>query len=351
VNEICLTHWSPAGGCACKLRAATVEHLTSAIGDAGRLTDSEDAAIVELADGSLLYVTIDVMTPVVDQARQWGRVVAANCLSDVYAMNGRPTVAVAFVGWPDDLSLDLLVELHQGAQEVLAEAGVALVGGHSITDQVPKFGLTVLGTGSEDTITRNGAAEAGQVLVLSKPLGTGAVNTASRAGVAEQAARAEALAVMTQLNAGAARVGEALGVRAATDVTGFGLIGHAHELARSSGVQACLHLDDLPVLDDARPLIAAGYAPDGARRNLADAGGWLVPGGCTEEDLLLVADPQTSGGLLQAVEPDRADELVAALVDAGYERSAVVGHLQPGDVGRVVVMSAAGLASDHRGAA
>jgi selenide,water dikinase len=259
------------------------------------LESGDDAAVVSVSGDIAVIATADFFTPVVDDAYDWGRIAAANALSDVYAMGGRPVVAVNLVGWPRDvLPLELLREVLRGGADVAAAAGCPVGGGHSIDDPEPKYGMAVTGIGSPDRLLRNDAARPGRPLTLTKPLGVGVLNNRHKA---TGEVFAEAIATMTALNDAASAAALTAGVVAATDVTGFGLLGHLYKMARASGVSAVIDAAAVPYLDGARDSLQAGYVSGGTKRNLD----WVRPhltSAVGEDELLLLADAQTSGGLL-----------------------------------------------------
>jgi selenide,water dikinase len=259
------------------------------------LESGDDAAVVSVSGDIAVIATADFFTPVVDDAYDWGRIAAANALSDVYAMGGRPVVAVNLVGWPRDvLPLELLREVLRGGADVAAAAGCPVGGGHSIDDPEPKYGMAVTGIGSPDRLLRNDAARPGRPLTLTKPLGVGVLNNRHKA---TGEVFAEAIAIMTALNDAASAAALTAGVVAATDVTGFGLLGHLYKMAHASGVSAVIDAAAVPYLDGARDSLQAGYVSGGTKRNLD----WVRPhltSAVGEDELLLLADAQTSGGLL-----------------------------------------------------
>jgi selenide,water dikinase len=297
-----LTGYAHGGGCACKIPPGELEEaLRGLIGQPGDdvlvgLEDGDDAAAVRVGNLAVLS-TADFFTPVVDDAYDWGRIAAANALSDVYAMGGRPVVAINLVGWPRDvLPLELMTKVLRGGLAVASEAGCPVIGGHSIDDPEPKYGMAVTGVADPAQLLRNGAAEPGLPLTLTKPLGVGLLNNRHKQ---TGEVFAEAIATMTQLNRDAAEAAVAAGVRAATDVTGFGLLGHLYKMCRASGVGAVVDLAAVPALERARDALRDGFVSGGTRRNLD----WVRPQlRCAphvgEDDLLLLADAQTSGGLL-----------------------------------------------------
>lgn len=280
-----------------------------------------------IADDRALVATVDFFTPIVDRPDDWGRIAAANALSDVYAMGATPLFALSMVGWPRDvLPYEMLGEVMRGATEVTTRAGCLLVGGHSVDDPEPKFGLCVIGEAHPARLWTNDGARPGDVLVLTKPLGTGILTTALKRGRLDEAALAQAVRVMSTLNDAAAQAGHEHGVRAATDVTGFGLLGHLGNLLRASGVGADLVFEALPLLDGALELAREGFVPGGSERNLAAAADtdW---GDLDDAERLLCCDAQTSGGLLLCVAPDEAPGLVASLTRRGTPAAAIIGRI------------------------
>jgi selenide,water dikinase len=261
--------------------------------------NGDDAAVVRVFDGRAVVLTTDFFTPVVDDPYDWGRIAAANALSDVYAMGGEPLVAVNLLCWPrTTIAFDVAAEVLRGGADVAATAGCHLAGGHTVDDPEPKYGLAVTGTADPDRLLRNDAGVAGVPLTLTKPLGLGVLNNRHKA---TGEVFAEAIEVMTTLNRDASRAALAAGVVCATDVTGFGLLGHLYKLARASGVSAVVDSAAVPYLEGARASYAEGFVPGGSRRNLE----WVRPhvaSSVSEDELLLLADAQTSGGLLIAGE-------------------------------------------------
>ncbi len=272
------------------------------------LGERDDAGVYRLSDSVALVQTVDFFTPIVDEADDWGRIAAANALSDVYAMGGVPKTALQLVGWPrDTLPLELLGDVLEGAAEILEEAGVTIVGGHSIDDPEPKFGLAVTGLVHPDEVITSTGALPGDAIVLTKPIGTGVISTGIKRGVATSEVRDGAVAVMKRLNAAAAEAARAVGAHAVTDVTGFGLLGHLREML--DGVGAVVEPARVPRLEGAEEFVADGVVPGGTKRNLDDAAGFADLAGVDEATATLLADAQTNGGLLIAVNADRAGEL------------------------------------------
>nr|WP_196791389.1 selenide, water dikinase SelD [Motilibacter aurantiacus] len=304
-----MTQFAHGGGCACKIPPGELEDVVAGLVAGSASTEDEllvgleagdDAAVVRIAEGTAVVATADFFTPVVDDAYDWGRIAAANALSDVYAMGGRPVVAVNLLGWPRDvLPFDLAREVLRGGLEVATAAGCHVAGGHSVDDPEPKYGMAVTGLADPQRLLRNDAGRPGVPLTLTKPLGVGVLNSRHKA-TGERFA--QAVDAMTTLNRDASQRALAAGAVCATDVTGFGLLGHLHKLARASGVTAVVDAAAVPYLDGARDALAAGHVSGGTRRNLD----WVRPhadlSAVPEDEALLLADAQTSGGLLVAGE-------------------------------------------------
>jgi len=299
----------------------------------------DDAAVYLLPgpDGLALVQTVDFFTPIVDDPYDWGRIGAANAFSDVYAMGGRPVTALNLVGWPiEELSADLLARVLEGGAAVAAEAGVAVVGGHSIRDREPKYGMAVTGFVHADRLIRNSTMHPGDRLVLTKPLGTGVVSTAIKAGRATPAQIAAAVAWMATLNRAASEAMVEVGVSAATDVTGFGLLGHLHVALEAAGAGAVVDAGAVRLLPGVGELAGAGMIASGTRSNREFVDPWTDWGETPELEQLILADAQTSGGLLIAVSPDRAEALQAALAARGIA-APEVGFVQAGNAGAISV--------------
>jgi len=340
-----LTSLSPGAGCACKLPLAKLEALFRSIaGDlqpaSGDLligaVEGDDAAVLRLDGDRALVLTTDFFTPIVDDAYDWGRIAATNALSDVYAMGGKPLIAVNLTAWPGErLPMELLAEVLRGGSTAAAAAGCLLVGGHTIDDPVPKYGLAVVGIADPDRLFTIDRAAAGDVLVLTKPIGTGVVATALKRGAADDMTVQAAVDCMTQLNAAACDAALAAGVRAATDVTGFGLLGHLHRMLRASGVAAEIDADRVPLLPGAVELAAGGFVPGGTRANQAYLAAAVDVGtGVPVEVAVLLHDAQTSGGLLLAA--PHGSRLPVELADRGL-LAALIGRVVEGDAGRIRV--------------
>jgi selenide, water dikinase len=300
-----LTSYAHGGGCACKIPPGELEDAVAGLVGRGPrdpaatllvgLDDGDDAAVVQLPNGTALVATTDFFTPVVDDPYDWGRIAAANALSDVYAMGGTPLVALNLLCWPRDvLPFSLAAEVLRGGLDVASAAGCHVAGGHSVDDPEPKYGMAVTGLVDPVSLLRNDAGRAGLPLTLTKPLGIGVLNSRHKQ---TGEVFGQAIDAMTTLNRDASVAAVAAGVRAATDVTGFGLLGHLLKLARASGVTAVVDAAAVPYLDGAREALRDGYVSGGTRRNLD----WVRPHASFavgEDEALLLADAQTSGGLL-----------------------------------------------------
>jgi selenide, water dikinase len=358
-DSIRLTSLSHGAGCACKLPLSALDQLMISLGSSADGSDGaaavlgaaggaggdllvgaaegDDAAVLRLDDERALVLTTDFFTPIVDDARDWGRIAAANALSDVYAMGGRPVVALNLTAWPGTtLPLDLLAEVLRGGASVCASAGCLVVGGHTIDDPEPKYGMAVVGLAAPSRLLTVDAARPGDTLVLTKALGTGVVATAHKRGAAPDDVLSAAVSSMTTLNAQASEAALAAGVVAATDVTGFSLLGHLHRMLRASGVRAVVSASAVPLLPGALSLTEAGYISGGTRNNMSYLEPFvsidpLVP----EPVAVLLQDAQTSGGLLLAASsPDIVrDELTrrgvpAAVVGRVEEAAGSPGHIE-----------------------
>ncbi|GAC1323106.1 MAG: selenide, water dikinase SelD [Mycobacteriales bacterium] len=304
-----LTQYAHGGGCACKIPPGELEQIVAGLvgvelprSEAELLVgldDGDDAAAVRLNADTAVLSTADFFTPVVDNPYDWGRIAAANALSDIYAMGGRPLLAINLLSWPRDvLPFELATEVLRGGLDIAREANCHVAGGHSVDDPEPKYGMAVTGVAHPDRLLRNDAGRAGVPLSLTKPLGIGVLNSRHKA---TGEVFAQAVETMTTLNRHASAAAVAAGHTCATDVTGFGLLGHLYKLARASGLSAVIDAAAVPYLDGARDALRDGYVSGGTRRNLD----WVRPhlsSTLSEDELLLLADAQTSGGLLVAGE-------------------------------------------------
>ena len=348
-----LTDYSHGAGCGCKLSPADLRTVLGLLRHPGGPTDphllvgfdtADDAAVYQLRDDLAAVVTTDFFTPVVDDPYDWGRIAATNALSDVYAMGGAPLLALNLVAWPrEGLGFDLLARVLDGGADVVGTAGGVVAGGHSIDDPEPKYGLAVLGVVHPQRVLRNAGARPGDLIVLTKPIGLGVVATAVKRGVAEPPLVETAVTVMTTLNVDARDAALAVdpAVHAATDVTGFGFLGHLRELLAASGVAAEVHAASVPVLDGVWDLLDQGMIAGGTQRNhafITDTGAvdW---GDLPVTRQLLLADAQTSGGLLLAVDPARADDLIRELQARAALAAAVVARVADGPAGTIRVVA------------
>jgi len=320
VSTYRLTQYAHGGGCACKIPPGELEDLVAGLVQPASgsllvgLDGGDDAAAVRVDAGTAVLSTADFFTPVVDDAYDFGRIAAANALSDIYAMGGRPVLAINLVGWPRDvLPGELLREVLRGGFDVAAQAGCPVAGGHSIDDPEPKYGMAVTGIADPARLLRNDAAVAGQAITLTKALGVGVLNNRHKA---TGEVFPQAIASMVTLNAAACAAALEAGLAAATDVTGFGLLGHLYKMARASGVTAVIDAAAVPYLEGARQALADGFVSGGTRRNLD----WVRPhlsASVSEDELLLLADAQTSGGLLLAGEIAAGGTVIGEFVPRG----------------------------------
>jgi selenide,water dikinase len=349
-----LTSLSPGAGCACKLPLAKLEALFASmdgLDEMGRASmgpasgdlligalEGDDAAVLRLDDERALVLTTDFFTPIVDDPLDWGRIAAANALSDVYAMGGRPLFAVNLAAWPGDgLDIAILGQVMRGGAQVAAQAGCFVAGGHTIDDPVPKYGLAVVGLADPGALMTIDRAAPGDQLILTKAIGTGVVATALKRGAAPEQVVQAAVASMTLLNAGASQAALAAGVRAGTDVTGFGLLGHLHRMLSASGVAARVRAAAVPLLPGAADLAAAGFVSGGTRANTERMRTAVAIDDAIPAELaVLLHDAQTSGGLLLAVPAEAAPALLGELRARGLP-AALIGEVMPGESGRVDV--------------
>jgi len=342
-----LTSFSHGAGCGCKLgpddllsvlRGISLPDVPAEIVVA---TDTgDDAAVYRLPSGEGLIATLDFFTPIVDDPYDWGRIAATNALSDVYAMGGRPFLALNVVNWPvDDLPLEMLARVLQGGVDVATREGAVVAGGHTITDPEPKYGMVALGLVDPDDVVRNSTAPAGAALYLTKPLGLGIVSTAIKRGLAEPELVATAVDLMTTSNRAASEAMQGAHADAATDVTGFGLLGHLHRMLLASGMAAELDASAVPLLDPRiLELARRDVIPGGTKRNLAHVRPHTDFGDLPGPERAILADAQTSGGLLVATRD--ADALEGALRDRGVP-FARIGTAVAGEPGRITVRGGA----------
>ena len=334
-----LTQFSSGAGCGCKIAPAVLDEILAG-GNGNPAADSrllvgnenrDDAAAWLLDDDvHVLLSTTDFFMPIVDDPFDFGRIASANAISDIYAMGGKPVLALAVLGWPlDKLPPDIAREVIAGARAVCAEAGITLAGGHSIDTQEPIFGLAVNGIVRKDHLKTNGDAKPGDLLVLTKPLGVGILATAEKKNALKPEDAGRAAASMVKLNRIGADLATLPGVHALTDVTGFGLLGHLLEMCRASGVAAAVDRSALPMLADLESYVALGMSPGGARRNWASYGGDVDP--LDDPWRAILCDPQTSGGILAAVDPTAMDDVTALMESRGLgEFAKPIGCLRHG---------------------
>jgi selenide,water dikinase len=327
-DPIRLTQYSRGAGCGCKIAPAVLEEIlqSSSVQPADKNllvgnSSNDDAAVYDIGNGQAIISTTDFFMPIVDDAFDFGRIAAANAISDVYAMGGKPLLAIAVLGWPiEKLSASLARQVLEGARSICAEAGISLAGGHSIDSTEPIFGLSVTGMVAIDSLKQNNTAKEGDFIFLTKPLGTGILSTAQKRGLIENAHAEGMVNQMTRLNKLGALLGESKAVHAMTDVTGFGLLGHLAEMAEGSSLSAEIYYNRIPVTDGVRQYLSQRIVPDATFRN------WnsyqkktgFEKGVNVMEAFSLLPDPQTNGGLLFSVDEKGVDEIVQLLKDNGY---------------------------------
>ena len=298
----------------------------------------DDAAVYRLDDNTALVVTVDFFTPITDDPYEFGSVAAANSLSDVYAMGGRPLVALNVVGFPAALAVDMLGDVLRGGYDKAAEAGCLIVGGHTVDDNEPKYGLSVVGLIEPGKQVSNAGARPGDVLVLTKPIGTGIITTGCKAGTAPSEVVQNAVTTMATLNRAASEAMMRVGVNSCTDITGFGLMGHLTSMVRGSGVGAIVRLSDVPALPGAWELMEQGAVPGGTYRNLAGVEDYVEwDSRVSDSGRLLLCDAQTSGGLLISVASEKLPDLLSALETNKVPTRAIIGEITAGPPGRVSV--------------
>ncbi|SHK46418.1 selenophosphate synthase [Desulforamulus aeronauticus DSM 10349] len=296
------------------------------------LDTSDDAAVYRLNEEIATIQTVDFFTPMVDDPYFFGQIAAANALSDVYAMGGTPLLALNIVCFPSCLSPDILAEILRGGADKVAEAGAIVAGGHSVQDDEPKYGLAVTGVVHPKQVYSNATAAPGDLLIVTKPLGTGIINTGIKADLVEKAVIDKTISTMAALNKEAARVMQQVGVSSCTDITGFGLLGHSAEMAQASGLSLHLYAEAVPVLPGVRELARMGIIPGGAYNNRNHLGDRLfIEEKVTREEIDILCDPQTSGGLLIAVPAPRASRLLTELHNSGVAEAAIIGEMMPQD--------------------
>ncbi|MFO1166766.1 MAG: selenide, water dikinase SelD [Rhodoblastus sp.] len=341
-----LTSLAHGGGCGCKLAPSVLRELMAgqpAVSPYANLLvgteTGDDAAVYRLDDGNCIIATTDFFMPMVDDPFDFGRVAATNAISDVYAMGGTPIMALAILGMPvDKIPADMVRRILDGGRAICAEAGIPVAGGHSIDCPEPVYGLAVIGTCREENIRRNSAARPGDALILTKALGVGVYSSAVKKNLIDGDMYAEMVGSMTTLNKIGASLAKDADVHAITDVTGFGLLGHALEMAQGSGATITIEEGKLPFLKEAAALVQKGCVTGASHRNWSSYGEHVVlPDGCDDWRRHLLTDPQTSGGLLVACKAERAEEIAARIVAEGYPFARVIGRVSAGDAKVVIV--------------
>lgn len=338
-DDFKLTSLSHGAGCACKLGPKQLEQVLKQmpmVNDPDVLVDlgtSDDAAVYRITDDIAAVLTLDFFTPIVDDPYEFGRIAATNAISDIYAMGGKPVVALNIVAYPGrDRALDKLELILKGGADQATAAGVTIVGGHSVDDPEPKYGLCVMGLINPKDVLTNKGAQVGDKLILTKPIGVGIITTAIKHDAASDEIIARGIDVMTTFNGPASEVAKKVGCHACTDVTGFSLLGHLREMTSASCVGARLHFNRIPRIEGINELLDADMIPGGTHRNLqylieCDS---LVWENCSEENKkFTLADPQTSGGLLISISPDKADEMIESLHAAEVSDAAIIGEIIP----------------------
>lgn len=345
MSEVKLTQLSHGGGCGCKIAPAMLQSILGAAQEKLPFPDllvgaetSDDAAVYRLNDTQAVIATTDFFMPIVDDPFDFGRIAATNALSDVYAMGGTPIMALAIVGMPvNKLPVETIRAILQGGEAVCKAAGIPLAGGHSIDSVEPIYGLVALGIVHPDQLKKNSAAQEGDVLILGKGLGVGVLAAALKKGMLSAEGYAQMIAATTQLNMVGSTLSALEGVHALTDVTGFGLLGHLLEICRGSGLAAELQFGQVPVLSEALPLAKQGIGPGAIDRNLASYGHEVdFDARLQDWQRRLLADAQTSGGLLVSVAAEAADDVLGCFRRAGFGQAAVIGTMRRG-VARVAV--------------
>jgi selenide,water dikinase len=339
MSEVKLTRLSHGGGCGCKIAPALLQEILGVAKEKLPFPDlmvgtetSDDAAVYRLNDQQAIIATTDFFMPIVDDPFDFGRIAATNALSDIYAMGGTPIMALAIVGMPiEKLSPETIRKILQGGEAVCRDAGIPIAGGHSIDSQEPIYGLVALGLVHPDQVKKNSAAQAGDVLILGKGLGVGVLAAALKKEMLSDAGYKQLISTTTKLNKVGSELAKIHGVHALTDVTGFGLLGHLLEICRGSALGAEVKFDQVPVLSEALLLAQQGIGPGAIGRNLASYGHDVDFAPQLEEwKQRLLADAQTSGGLLAAVAPDAVDDVLVGFREAGFPQVAVIGNMQQG---------------------
>ena len=339
VPQVKLTSLAHGGGCGCKLAPSVLQQLLADQPAAALfpqllvgIETGDDAAVWQLDANTCVIATTDFFTPIVDDPFDFGRIAATNAISDVYAMGGSPIMALAILGMPlGKLSAEIVREILRGGAAVCASAGIPIAGGHSIDAPEPIYGLAVIGTCAPQHVRRNAGAKPGDVLILTKPIGVGIYSSAIKSNALPQGGYMEMIATTTLLNKIGAELGRDESVHAITDVTGFGLLGHGLEMARGSQLRLVVRIDDVPLLSQAAVLAKQGFVTGASHRNWSSYGNDVeIPPEMPEWRRHILADPQTSGGLLVAVAPERAESILCTIRDAGFPFACIIGRTEEG---------------------
>jgi selenide, water dikinase len=342
IQQVRLTSLAHGGGCGCKLAPSVLQELLANQAAAAPFEHllvgtetSDDAAVWQLDENTCIIATTDFFMPIVDDPFDFGRIAATNAISDIYAMGGKPIMALAILGMPlGKLAPEIVREIMQGGSAVCASAGIPVAGGHSIDTPEPIYGLAVVGTCTLQHLRRNAGARAGDAVILTKPIGVGIYSAAIKNAVLSQGGYEEMIATTTLLNKVGADLAREQAVHAMTDVTGFGLLGHALEMVRGSQLRLVVRSDNLPLLAQAADLAQQGHVTGASHRNWASYGDEVeLPAGIPEWRRHLLTDPQTSGGLLVAVAPEQANSILRTIRDTGCPSACIIGHMEQGAAG------------------
>lgn len=346
MSEIRLTQYSHGGGCGCKIAPSMLEKILATVPQLGNFPDllvgigsSDDAAVYRLNDEQAIIATTDFFMPIVDDPYDFGRIAATNALSDIYAMGGKPILALAVVGMPiDKLPIDTIQNIMRGGADVCQAAGIPIAGGHSIDSPEPIYGLVALGLVHPEKVKRNDQAKAGDVLILSKPLGVGILSAALKKGELDAEGYRQMVNITTQLNRTGTLLSMIPGVHAMTDVTGFALLGHLLEICRGSQLEATIEFKKVPAIDTALHLAQIGYATGAAARNWNSySQNVILAAEITDWQRKLLCDPQTSGGLLVSCSPDSAETVLQAFHTDGFQQAAIIGTMNSGNAKVMVI--------------
>ena len=333
-----LTSFAHGGGCGCKIAPGVLSEILHGVRGIVPpqllvgIETADDAAVYQLNDEQAIVATTDFFTPVVDDPHDFGRIAATNAISDVYAMGGTPIMALALLGMPiDKIPLEIIRRIAEGGQSVCSAIGIPIAGGHTIDSAEPIYGLVALGLVHPAKVKKNSSAQAGDILILGKPLGVGIYSAALKKGALDTASYAQMIASTTQLNTPGRKFADMPDVHAMTDVTGFGLLGHLNEIALGSGLAATIDLNSVPWLPGVEELAASGYVTGASKRNWDGYGGHVKLNNVSGLTKALLTDPQTSGGLLVACAASAVDDVLAVFRAEGFGRAAAIGNLKKGN--------------------